>query len=65
MLFENFLKSSQSNGNQLSFYFISVESVQHQGVRGYHTFAHIKDADKVFEKINIINKELTNRMVRL
>ena len=39
--------------------------MQHQGVRGYHTFAHIKDADKVFEKINIINKELTNRMVRV
>lgn len=39
--------------------------MQHQGVRGYNTFGHIKNADKVFEKISNIHGEITKKKVRV
>ena len=39
--------------------------MQHQGVRGYNTFGHIKNADKVFKNISNIHGEITKRTVRV
>ena len=39
--------------------------MQHQGVRSYNTFGHIKNADKVFEKISNIHGEITKKKVRV
>ena len=39
--------------------------MQHQGVRSYNTFGHIKNADKVFEKISNIHGEIAKKKVRV
>ena len=39
--------------------------MEHQGVRGYHTFAHVRNADRIFKKITNIHGEMRNRMVRV
>ena len=39
--------------------------MEHQGVRGYHTFAHVRNADRTFKNITNIHGEMKNRMVRV
>ena len=39
--------------------------MQHQGVRGYHTYSHISNADEVFKNISSIHEDISNRMVRV
>ena len=39
--------------------------MEHQGVRGYHTFAHIKNANRIFKTITSIHGEIKSRMVRV
>ena len=49
----------------VSLVFIFLGAVQHQGVRGYHTYSHISNADEVFKNISSIHEDISNRMVRV
>ena len=44
---------------------ISLEQVEHQGVCGYQTFAHVKNADRIFKTVTNIHGAIKNRMVRV
>ena len=39
--------------------------MEHQGVCGYQTFAHVKNADRIFKTITNIHGAIKNRMVRV
>ena len=43
---------------------IPLGTVQHRGVCGYNTFAHIRNSDKVFENITNFHEEITSIKVK-
>ena len=44
---------------------IPLGTVQHRGVCGYNTFAHIRNSDKVFENITNFHEEITSIKVKV
>ena len=63
--FSFLLQSLLFDDDQLLTFFISLESVSHQGVHGYDTYCHVRNPNEVFKSIDKQHKAISEKKVRV
>ena len=64
-LLEILFQSNFFNGSKLQSMSIPLGTVEHRGVCGFNTFAHIRNSEEVFENITNFHEEITNIKVNV
>ena len=52
-------------GDQYVYFSIFLESVSHQGVRGYDVYCHVRNPDQVYKNIEKQSKEISKKEVKI